>query len=127
MNIKLESTIRVLQILGIDTTEKTIRKTIPKWWFSTRKKEKGGLRLTKEGFNSFRQAGIKDYQIKFTDQFFLTNQLVIWIDNFIDCPFYLDDNAIYVYSDKMAVQLVLFSGNLYNYSWAKFKNKKQAT
>lgn len=124
MNIKLESTSKVLQILGIEPTEKTIRKTIPKWWFSTRQKDKGGLRLTEEGFNSFRKAGIQDYQIKFTDHFFYTNQLIVWIDNFIDCPFYLDKESIYVYSEKMAVQLVLFSGNLYNYSSAKAKHNK---
>lgn len=119
MNQKTEITKRILESMGLDSNDERVRKTIPTWWFSTRQKEQGGLRLTEQGFDAFRNAGIKDYRIKFEDPIYFTNQLMIWLDHFIDCPFYLRNQDIYVFSEKMAVQLVLFSGNIYKYSAAK--------
>ena len=119
MNQKTEITKRILESMGLDDNNERVRKTIPIWWFSTRQKEQGGLRLTEQGFDTFRNAGIKDYRIKFEDPIYFTNQLMIWLDHFIDCPFYLRNQDIYVFSEKMAVQLVLFSGNIYKYSAAK--------
>jgi hypothetical protein len=119
MNQKIEITKQILNILGIESDETRIRKTIPVWWYSTRKKDHGGLRLTDLGFQAFQKAGIKTYKIKVEDQIHFTNQLIIWIDRFIDCPFYIKNKDIYVFSEKMAVQLVLFSGNVYQYSSAK--------
>jgi hypothetical protein len=119
MNQKTEITKRILESMGLDANDGRVRKTIPNWWFSTRQKEQGGLRLTEQGFDAFRNAGIKEYRIKFEDPIYFTNQLMIWLDHFIDCPFYLRNQDIYVFSEKMAVQLVLFSGNIYKYSAAK--------
>jgi hypothetical protein len=41
------------------------------------------------------------------------------MDQFIDCPFYLTKKAIFVYREKMAVQLVLFSGNIQKYGLSR--------
>jgi hypothetical protein len=119
MNYKIEITQKVLETLGMETTENRIRKTIPVWWYSTRKKDSGGLRLTEQGFEALTKAEIKSYRIQFDEPIHPTNQLIIWLDHFIDCPFYLDNKEIYVFSEKMAVQLVLFSGNIYKFSKAK--------
>lgn len=125
MSQKNDITKLILETLGLDSTKEKVKKTIPLWWFSTRQKEKGGLRLSAHGFQAFQRAGIKEYRIRFGEPIFLNNQLLVWIDNFIDCPFYLTDYEIYVFSEKMAVQLILFSGNIYKYSFAKAK--KQST
>lgn len=109
--------------MGIDASDERVRKTIPTWWYSTRQKEQGGLRLTEQGYDALVKAGIKDYRIKYEDPIRFTNQLMIWLDNFIDCPFYLRNQDIYVFSEKMAVQLVLFSGNVYKFSAAKARKQ----
>lgn len=119
MNQKSKITKHILESMGLDASDERVRKTIPTWWYSTRQKEQGGLRLTDQGFEAFQKAGIKEYKVKFDDPIHFTNQLIIWLDNFIDCPFYLRNKEIYVFSEKMAVQLVLFSGNIYKYSAAK--------
>jgi hypothetical protein len=119
MNQKTEITKKVLEIMGINASDERVRKTIPTWWHSTRQKEQGGLRLTEQGYDALVNAGIKDYRIKYENPIYFTNQLMIWLDHFIDCPFYLRNQDIYVFSEKMAVQLVLFSGNIYKYSAAK--------
>jgi len=119
MNLKLELTEKVLKILKPDADQKLLDQALHTWWANIRKKDKGGFKLTEIGRNAFIQAEIKDYQIKFEKPITLTNQLVIWLDHFIDCPFYVTEKEIYVYSERMAVQLVLFSGNIYKYGQAR--------
>lgn len=123
MTQKTEITRKVLESLGLDPSEDRVLKTIPVWWYSTRQKENSGLRLTDAGFKALVDAGIKEYRIEFTEDIRFTNQLMIWLDNFIDCPFYLRKNEIFVFSEKMAVQLLLFSGNVYKYGATKAKRQ----
>jgi DNA polymerase elongation subunit (family B) len=68
----------------------------------------------------------KAYKVKFDQPVEYTNQLIIQLDNFIDCPWHVSNKAIHVFSEKMAVQLVLFSGNIAKFSSAKAKNLKSA-
>jgi hypothetical protein len=119
MNQKTEITKYILESMQLDATDDRVRKTIPTWWYSTRQKKQGGLRLTDQGFEAFQTAGIKEYRIKFEDTIHFTNQLMIWLDQLIDSPFYLRNKEIYVFNEKMAVQLVLFSGNIQKYTSAK--------
>lgn len=109
--------------MGLPATEERVRKTIPTWWYSTRQKEQGGLRLTEQGFEAFQKAGIKEYRVKFEDNIQFTNQLIIHLDQLIDSPFYLRNKEIYVFNEKMAVQLVLFSGNIQKYTLAKVRSQ----
>ena len=112
MNPKYEITKVVLESLGLPADEKRIKKTIPTWWFSTRIKDKGGLRLTEQGFDCLRKADIKCYEVKFDEPIVATNELIIWIDQNIDCPFFLTNRQIWVFGERTAIQLVLFSGNI---------------
>lgn len=112
MNLKFNITQKVLESQGIICDEKRIRQTIPTWWVSSRNKPKGGLRLTQQGFDCLTQAGIKYYTVKFEEPIQFTNELIIWIDQNIDCPFYLTPKIIYVFGERTAIQLVLFSGNI---------------
>ena len=120
MNPKHEITKLVLEAKGLIADEKRVKQTIPIWWVNPRKKEKGGLRLTEQGFTCLQQADLKFYDVRFDEPIFFTNKLAIWIDQNIDCPFYLTDKRIYVFGEQLAVQLVLFSGNI-----AKFQRAKQ--
>lgn len=119
MNLKHNITKLVLDTLGLPADENRIKKTIPTWWFSTRNKDKGGLRLTEQGFEALQKADIKCYEIKFDEPIFITNELIIWIDQNINCPFYLTHRKIWVFGEKTAVQLVLFSGNIAKFHRAK--------
>jgi hypothetical protein len=120
MNQKYNLTKIVLENLGLNTDDKTIKRTSQVWWTNQRKKDKGGLRLTSEGFEQFQKADIKFYEVKFDEPLFFTNKLAIWVDQNIDCPFFITNKKIFVSSEKMAIQLVLFSGNI-----AKFQRAKE--
>ena len=117
---KHEITKIVLESNGILFDEKKIKQTIPLWWHNTRTKSKGGLGLTEQGFECLKQADIKYYEVKFDEPIFFTNKLAIWIDQNLECPFYLTSKQIYLFGEKTAVQLVLFSGNI-----AKFQRAKE--
>ena len=122
MNPKIEITRAVLNSLGIDASDERIRKTIPVWWMNPRKKFRGGLRLTEQGFECFQKADIKVHKVRFEEPIQYTNKLIINLDNFIECPWYVNNKAIFVFGDKMAVQLVLFSGNIAKFASAKAKS-----
>jgi hypothetical protein len=127
MNQKNNITRAVLEFAGLPVTDERVKKTLTAWWANTRTKDQGGLRLTDQGFDCLTKAGVKSYKIEFENPVSFTNQLIIWLDNFMDCPYYLTQKEIYVFSEKMAVQLVLFAGDIAQYVTIKAKNHKEAT
>jgi len=123
MNQKIELTKYILDTLKTSYTDKELRKYMHLWWWNTRSKNSGGWRLTEEGFLNLKGAEVKSYEIKFEDELFFTNELVIWIDQNIDCPFYINKQRIWVFCEKIAIQLVLFSGNIQKFHRAKKRSK----
>ena len=125
MNQKTDITKYIAEQSDLTTDSKSLRKLISQWWINPRQKEKGGLRLSDEGFARL-TTQFKSYKVAFDQPVEYTNQLIIQLDNFIDCPWYLTKKEVYVFNDKMAVQLVLFSGNIAKFSTAKAKSLKSA-
>ena len=125
MNQKYELTKLILENSKLDTSNPRIKKMIPVWWTNIRSKDKGGLRLTEVGFNALTQLDLKVYELRFDEPVEFTNELIIWLDQNIDCPFYFNNKKIWVFGERTAVQLVLFSGNISKYHRAqkKFKEK----
>ena len=124
IDIKSDITKYTMAHLNLEVNEKTIKQTISMWWQHPKTKLVGGLRLTQQGYACLINADLKDYRIAFENPVYLTNQLVIWLDRFIDCPFYLTDREIFVFSERMAIQLVLFSGDIQRFSAAKAESLK---
>jgi len=112
MNQKLKITKLVAEQLGLAVDEQSIDKLRQIFWSNPRLKKNGGLGLTEKGFESFCNAEIKHHRVAFEEPMFLTNSLLLWIDNNVDCPFYLTHKEIYLFGEKMAIQLILFSGNI---------------
>ena len=117
MNTKLELTQYLIDKLGlISPKDRSFKSWVHKIWQNPRSKDHGGLRLTADGFELFTKADIKYYEVRFEEPLIhLTNDFILWIDNTFNCPFYLTRLKIYFFSEKPAVQLVLFSGDLYKY------------
>jgi len=126
MNQKIEITKYIAEQFNLPTDDKSIRKLISSWWYNPRKKEKGGLRLTDEGFARL-TAHIKAHQVMFDEPVEYTSQLIIWLDQFINCPWYVTKKEIFVFNENMAIQLVLFSGNITRFTAAKAKKPKLPT
>lgn len=96
-----------------------VNKYLRKWWVNKRSKDSGGLRLSDEGLELIHQLNIETYQIPFPKNFKLTTQVLIQLDQFIDCPYYLTNKYIIVTSERKAVELTLFSGDVRLFGNAK--------
>lgn len=95
------------------------------WWFSTRGKEEGGLRLTEAGIEFLeKEADIKNYKIDLAKHITISPQVLIWLDHFIDVPYYLGKNFIKVLSEKAAFEIYLFSGDVRKMGASKALHKR---
>jgi hypothetical protein len=113
MDVKDTYTQVFLQAAGLTTTPEKIKEYKAVWWWNIRNKESGGLRLTEHALNFINEyAKIKTYKIEFPEEFAFTPQVLIWLDNFIDSPFFVNKKHIVVMREKAAFELYLFSGDI---------------
>jgi hypothetical protein len=124
MDIKDTYTRVFLQAANQPADADTVKKHKPIWWWNFRSKDSGGLRLTEEAMTFIQEdAKIKTYKIEFPKEFAFTPQVLVWLDNFIDSPFYITKKFIVVLKEKAAFELYLFSGDIkklgYNKALAK--------
>ena len=108
-----------LKQLDKSTDETSVKQYMPIWWQNTRSKDKGGLRLTDEGYKILQDIGLTVYDIPFPPDMPMTTQVIIFLDQFIDCPYYITNRSIIVTNEKKAVELTLFSGDLRKYGLIK--------
>ena len=105
---------------GKSVNELSIKEYLPVWWQNTRSKDTGGLRLTDEGFRFVvEDLEIQTYEVPFPADFNFTTNVLIWLDQFIDCPYYVSKVGISVLNEKKALELHLFSGDVRKYGITK--------
>jgi len=114
-----------LKELGKATSDTNVKQYMPLWWQNTRSKGSGGLRLTEEGYNILKQIELATYDIPYPKDMPLTTQVIIFLDQFIDCPYYLTNRSITVTDEKKAVELTLFSGDLRKYGLTKALKRQE--
>ena len=131
MDIKDTYTRVFLQAADQDGSADAVKKYKSLWWWNFRSKDSGGLRLTEEAMTFIQEdAKIKTYKIEFPKEFAFTPQVLVWLDNFIDSPFYITKKFIVVLKEKAAFELYLFSGDIrklgYNKALAKRLSQESA-
>ena len=95
------------------------------WWWNYRRKDSGGLRLTEEGFNFIiENTEVRNYKIDFPKDFKMTPQVLIYLDRFIESPYYVEKSSITVFEEKTALELYLFSGDVKKLGYTKALNKR---
>lgn len=114
-----------LKQLGQSTSEQNVKAMIPIWWYNTRDKEIGGLRLTDDGMDVLTKIGLSTYDIPYPLDMPMTTQVIIFLDQFINCPYYLNNRSIVVTDEKKAVELTLFSGDLRKYGLTKAMTRQK--
>ena len=119
MNWKEAYTKIFLKEQGKSANEVTIRESMPLWWKNTRDKGASGLRLTDLGFEVINEIDLATYDVPYPKDMPLTTQVIIFLDKFIDCPYYIGPRSIIVTNEKKAVELTLFSGDLRKYGLTK--------
>jgi len=127
MNWKEVYTKIFLKQLGKSTNESTVKEYSPLWWQNTRIKSEGGLRLTDEGFRVItEEIQLATYDVPYPRDFEFTTQTVIFLDKFIDCPYYIGHRSLIVTDEKKAVELHLFAGDIRKYGIIKAINRQKS-
>jgi len=125
MNWKETYTKIFLKEFGKSVDDATVKQYLPLWWKNTRDKNKGGLRLTEQGYELISNIGLATYDIPFPKDMPLTAQVIIFLDQFIDCPYYLFQKSVVVTNERKAVELTLFSGDIRKYGLIKAMKRSE--
>jgi len=117
-----------LKAANLAVSEENISVYARKWFMNTRKKSQGGLRLTDDGLDFVKETlDLKVYEIAFPPSLDLKPQVILFLDKFIDCPYYLTPETILVLSERKAFELHLFSGDVRQYGLNKAMKRKNST
>ena len=115
-----------LQQANLPAEEDDVRKMLFVWWKNPREKLEGGLTLTEEGYKFLDETvKLKNYSIPFPKDFVFTTQVILWLDQFLDCPHYYNKKEIVVFKETKAVELMLFSGDVRKYGLAKAMSRQR--
>jgi hypothetical protein len=94
-----------------------------KIWYNLRNKN-NSLRLTDFGLEFIKNSDIRYYEIEIPKQLKISGQILIWLDRYIESPYHLEEKKITVITEKAALELHLFSGDLRKYGSTKTINKR---
>lgn len=126
MNWKETYTKVFLKQAGKAITAASLQEYMPVWWQNTRIKDEGGLRLTDEGYRFITEdLELQTYDVPYPKDFELTTQVIIFLDKFIDCPYYMSKRGLIVTDEKKAVELHLFSGDIRKYGLMKAMKRQK--
>jgi hypothetical protein len=105
--------------------EANIKHHMYKWWQSHRSKDQGGLRLSDDGFDFLtNELELKMYDVPFTEPIELSPQTIIFFDRNMDCPYYLTNQSITVFSERKSFELYMFSDDIRKYGLVKAMNRQ---
>lgn len=116
-----------LNSAGISTDEANMKLYASQWWYNVRSKTKGGLRLTKDGYDFLKNTlDIQFFKVQLPEQSKVQKtNVILYLDEFITCPFYLTSKFIEVTNDRKAIELSMFSGDLERYGLIKSIEKQK--
>jgi len=124
MDTKTVYTRTFMEMLNLPMHDESVKTNYYTWWQNVRESYQArSLRLTKPGLEIIKKLDIKIYSIKFPDKIIFTPQTYLWLDEFVDCPYYVDKKQIQVTMEKMALQLMIFAGDITKYGLARAMSK----
>ena len=124
MDTKTAYTRTFMTLLEQPIHEESIKTNYYTWWQNVRESYQArSLRLTNQCLEAVEKLEIKTYTIKFPDKIIFTPQTYLWLDEFVDCPYYVDKKNIVVTMERMALQLMMFAGDITKYGLARAMSK----
>ena len=97
-----------------------------KWWQSTRANKQTNFRLSDDGYEFLiKELDLKEYEIPFTEPIELSPQTIVFLERYIDCPYYLTPMSITVFSERKSFELYLFSDDIRKFGLVKAMNERE--
>lgn len=114
-----------LQQWGKSTDDANVDLYSHTWWQSNRT-GKNSFRLSDNGYMFLvKDLELKEYEIPFTEPIELSPQTIIFLERYIDCPYYLTAQSITVFSERKSFELYLFSDDIRKFGLVKAMNERQ--
>jgi len=118
MTSKYDYTEKFLLAANIKPNKDLLEQKSIEWWHNIRSKDSGGYRLTEKGIDFIKDdAKLKTYTVKFPGKFTITPQILVWLDQFLDSPYYITKKDITVLTERSAFELYLFSGDVKKFGY----------
>jgi hypothetical protein len=115
-----------LQQWGKSTDDVNMKLFSRKWWQSTRVNKQTAFRLSDEGYEFLvKELELKDYEIPFTEPIELSPQTIVFLERYIDCPYYLTTQSITVFSERKSFELYLFSDDIRKFGLVKAMSERE--
>ena len=115
-----------LQQWGKSTDEANLKLFGRKWWQSTRVGKDDAFRLSDDGYEFLvKELDLKEYEIPFTEPIELSPQTIIFLERYVDCPYYLTPMSITVFSERKSFELMLFSDDIRKFGLIKAMGERQ--
>ena len=115
-----------LQQWGKSMDDANIKLFSRKWWQSTRAGKQNNFRLSDEGYEFLvSELDLKEYEIPFTEPIELSPQTIIFLERYVDCPYYLTTMSITVFSERKGFELMLFSDDIRKFGLIKAMNERE--
>ena len=115
-----------LQQWGKSTDDVNMKLFSRKWWQSTRVNKQTAFRLSEEGYEFLiKELDLKEYEIPFTEPIELSPQTIVFLERYIDCPYYLTTQSITVFSERKSFELYLFSDDIRKFGLVKAMNERE--
>jgi len=113
-----------LKAAGETLSDDVVKQCRNAWWWNVRAKDAGGLRMTEAALKFITDCDIKTYKVDFPKDFGITPQVLLWLDNYIDSPYYITKKFIIVLKEKAAFELYLFSGDIKKFGHNKALSRR---
>ena len=115
-----------LQQWGKSMDDANVKLFSRKWWQSTRAGKQNNFRLSEEGYEFLvSELDLKEYEIPFTEPIELSPQTIIFLERYVDCPYYLTPMSITVFSERKGFELMLFSDDIRKFGIIKAMNERE--
>jgi hypothetical protein len=115
-----------LQQWGKTIDETNVNMYSRTWWQSNRVGKDNAFRLSNKGYEFLvDDLELKAYEVPFTEPIELSPQTIIFLERYIDCPYYLTNQSITVFSEKKSFELYLFSDDIRKFGLIKAMNERQ--
>jgi hypothetical protein len=114
-----------LQQWGKSIDETNVKLFSRKWWQSTRAGKQTNFRLSDDGYDFLvNELDLREYEVPFTEPIELSPQTIIFLERYVDCPYYLTNMSITVFSERKGFELMLFSDDIRKFGLLKAMNER---
>lgn len=112
---------------GKCTDDTNVKLFSRKWWQSSRISKQTAFRLSDDGYEFLTKTlELKAYEVPFTDTIEISPQTIIFLERYMDCPYYLTYKSITVFSERKCVELYFFSDDIRRYGLAKAMKERNS-